>query len=199
MHTKWIVIDDTTVWRQYVLTIRTHNFSDAKQLIFTMTNHLVEIKNLKDLQSLQNLYKTNGPQSYIGYLTLGNYIGFFTQDPNVKHVRVYCLDGDYSDGTFVVTVSSLHFWVIWRLLSNLLHFQDRNRGYADTLNENFENLHRLLQLIDYSTGYRFLAIRPEVRSIINSSLQEIHVDIVSDNGAILYYLPREQAIKFDVE
>lgn len=72
-----------------------------------MSNSLSEIDR-RDLTKLLHLYKSNGAKSYIGYLTLSNYIGFFTQDPDIKHVKVYCLNGDFSDGTFIVTVSILH-------------------------------------------------------------------------------------------
>lgn len=69
-----------------------------------MPDTLMEI-NRNDLPILQNLYKLNGSKGCIGYMTIGNYIGFFKQDPAVKHVNVYCLNGDFGDGTFVITVS----------------------------------------------------------------------------------------------
>lgn len=69
-----------------------------------MANYLVEIDR-KELPILQHLYKSNGTKSYIGYMTLNNYIRWFEQDPDVKHIKVFCLNGDFSDGTFVLTVS----------------------------------------------------------------------------------------------
>lgn len=78
-------------------------------------------------------------------------------------------------------------------------FQDRNRAYADTLNASYENLSRLLQLIDYSKGYRFLAIRPDIQPVLTSSLQKANVEIISNDVAILYHLPKEEALKFDIE
>lgn len=71
----------------------------------TMTDTLMEIDR-NDLPNLQKLYKSNELDSCIGYMTIGNYIEFFEQDPSVKHLKVYCLNGDFSDGTFVITVSS---------------------------------------------------------------------------------------------
>lgn len=68
-----------------------------------MTDQLIEIGREK-LPILQNLFKSNGSLGYLGYMTIGNYIGFFDQDPNVKHVKIYCLNGEFSDGTFVITV-----------------------------------------------------------------------------------------------
>ncbi|XP_031627732.1 uncharacterized protein LOC116343668 [Contarinia nasturtii] len=75
---------------------------------------------------------------------------------------------------------------------------DRNRAYADTLNPSHDNLFRLLQLIDYSTGYRFLGIRPEIHPILVEALRNANVEIMSDNVAILYHLPKEEALKFNV-
>lgn len=164
-----------------------------------MADALVEIGR-KDLPTLRDIYKSNGFKSYIGYMTLNNYIGFFEQDVNVKHVNIYCLNGDFTDGTFVVTVniSSIKFdciWVDW----DLLYFQDRNRAYADTLNQSYDNLSRLLYLIDYSKGFIFLAIRPEIRGVLRSALQKMNVDIRSDNRTILYRLPKEEALQLNVE
>lgn len=70
----------------------------------TMTDTLIEI-NRNDLPTLQKLFRSHESKNDISYMTLGNYIGFFEQDPSVKHVNVYCLNGDFSDGTFVITVN----------------------------------------------------------------------------------------------
>ena len=59
----------------------------------------------KDCQKLKNLYTPDGSKSYIAYTTIDNYIRWFEQDPNVKHVKIFSLNGDFSDGTFVVTVN----------------------------------------------------------------------------------------------
>lgn len=71
-----------------------------------MTDKLVEIE-FKDLQNLKNLYIPDGTKSYIAYTTIDNYIRWIEQDPNVKLVKFFCLNGDFSDGTFVVTVKTL--------------------------------------------------------------------------------------------
>lgn len=69
-----------------------------------MTDNLVEI-NQNDLPILRNLFESSGSNGDIGRMTINNYIGFFKQDPSVKHVKVFCLNGDFSDGTFVITVN----------------------------------------------------------------------------------------------
>lgn len=59
----------------------------------------------KDLPILLNLYKRNDLKHYIAYTTIENYIRWIEQDVNDKNVKFFCLNGDFSDGTFVVTVS----------------------------------------------------------------------------------------------
>lgn len=71
-----------------------------------MTDRLVEIQR-KDLSVLCDLYIQSGTKNYISYTTIDNYIRWFQQDPNVKHIKVFCLNGDFSDGTFVITVSMI--------------------------------------------------------------------------------------------
>lgn len=74
-----------------------------------MANNLVEVRR-EDLPILRNMYKSKGSKGYIGYMTLGNYISWFEQDPNVRHIKVFCLNGDFADGAFVVTVNmSINF------------------------------------------------------------------------------------------
>lgn len=54
-------------------------------------------------------------------------------------------------------------------------------------------------MIDYSKGFRFLGIRPEIRIELKSTLSQMNVAVESDNEAILYHFPRDEAIQFKVE
>ncbi|XP_031631312.1 uncharacterized protein LOC116345775 isoform X2 [Contarinia nasturtii] len=130
----------------------------------TKPDQLVEI-NQKDLKRLQNLYKPDGYKRYITYTTIENYIRWLKQDPNLKDVKFFCLNGDFTDGTFVVTVQ----------------------------------LHRLLSLINYSNGCIFTGIRTDLKPVIIDALKEVNVNIALDRTSLLYYLPKEEALKFDVE
>lgn len=69
-----------------------------------MSDKLVEIFR-NDLPALKAIFKSNGAKNYIGCVTIQNYIRSFKQNPKVDDVRIYCLNGDFSDGTFVVTVN----------------------------------------------------------------------------------------------
>lgn len=71
-----------------------------------MADRLVEMK-IEDLAKLQELYKParSVKDGYIGLMTIESHIRWLKQDPQLKNVRFFCLNGDYSDGTFAVTVS----------------------------------------------------------------------------------------------
>lgn len=70
-----------------------------------MTDRLVEISR-DDWPRLKELYTPDGSKSYLAYTTIDSCIRCLDQDPNYEHFKVYCLNGDFSDGTFVATVSS---------------------------------------------------------------------------------------------
>lgn len=92
--------------------------STLRQPMSKMTDTLVEI-NRNDLPILQNLFRITGSKGCVGCMTIGNYIGFFKQDPTVKHVNVYCLNGDFNDGTFVITVSIFTSQLMFRMLHTI--------------------------------------------------------------------------------
>ena len=63
--------------------------------------------------NLQEKYLANWPRHMLGYYTIDNFIKWQKIDSNIKNLNCYCLDGDWSDGTFVFIVSlSVHFSII---------------------------------------------------------------------------------------
>lgn len=58
----------------------------------------------KDLPLLKSLYTPDGSKCYVTYIAIDTYIRWFETDPNVKHIKFFCLNGDFSRGTFIVTV-----------------------------------------------------------------------------------------------
>lgn len=75
--------------------------------ISKMTDRLVQIQ-YSDLPALKKLYTPDGSKSYIGYMTIDIYTQLLEKDPDEKkYVKFYCLNGDFSDGTFIVTVCIL--------------------------------------------------------------------------------------------
>lgn len=77
-----------------------------------MTDRLTEIA-VVDLPKLRDLYKpvAGVTKSYIAFTTIENYIDWYNQDPNLSTVKVYCLNDDFSDGTFALIVSYLIAWM----------------------------------------------------------------------------------------
>lgn len=71
--------------------------------------------------------------------------------------------------------------------------------YTDTLNKSHDNLLRLLKLFDFSNGFTFLNIRPEIGLVVKKVLQDANVEIVDDDMTFLYRLPQEDALKLDVQ
>ena len=72
-----------------------------------MENKLTEI-NRKDLVLLRDLYNPNEVDTYTGFTTIDTYLRWFVQNPgdtlNNSKVKFYSLNGDFSRGTYVVTV-----------------------------------------------------------------------------------------------
>lgn len=71
-----------------------------------VADRLVEIQE-KDLSLLKNMYTSkDGSRTNIAYVTIDNYMRWIEEDPNESNfINFYCLNGDFSDGTFIVKVS----------------------------------------------------------------------------------------------
>lgn len=69
-------------------------------------DRLVEIEK-KDFCILKNLYASkNGSRTSIAFSTIDTYIRWIEKDPNEsRYIKFFCLNGDLSDGTFIVIVS----------------------------------------------------------------------------------------------
>lgn len=68
------------------------------------TDCLIEVPR-QDWPKLRDLYIPGKSRSYIAYTALESYIQWITLDADVKHVKVYALNGDFSDGTFAIIVN----------------------------------------------------------------------------------------------
>lgn len=67
------------------------------------------------------------------------------------------------------------------------------------MSESSDNLHRLLQLLDYALGYFFISIRSEIRQAFKDALETANVKIAHEYVNLLYHLPKEIAITFNEE
>lgn len=69
-----------------------------------MDNRLVEIESEK-WEELKVLYEPETSETILGLSTINNYIRWIKRDASLSHLAFYSLNGDWSDGTFVVVVS----------------------------------------------------------------------------------------------
>lgn len=52
-------------------------------------------------------------------------------------------------------------------------------------------------MIDYTIGYFFLSVRGELRPIFNEALEKANIGIGHEFKNLFYYLPKEDALKFN--
>lgn len=142
-----------------------------------MLDKLVEIP-VADWPALRDLYKEDWPRNHVGYYTLDNFIRWVNLDPNIKHLKVLSLNGDWSDGTFVII--------------------DRYQLFLNSLNPSNEKLVTALNLLDWTNGYKVSSFlqrhRPAVLDVVESKKLEKEYDSLT----VLYYLPRADAEQFDI-
>lgn len=58
----------------------------------------------KDWDSLKDVYLPETPKTVLGLSTISNYIRWIEQESTFENLDFYSLNGDWSDGTFVVLV-----------------------------------------------------------------------------------------------
>lgn len=68
-----------------------------------MSEKLLKIDR-KNWIKLRDLYSPNDPKTLLGHCVVENYIQWFEKNPNCQNIVFYCLNGDWSDGTFVAIV-----------------------------------------------------------------------------------------------
>jgi hypothetical protein len=67
-------------------------------------DQLIEIP--KDsLVQLRDLFKKDWPKNHVGFYTVDNYIRWLQKEGEIKNLKIYSLNGDWSDGTFLVVVT----------------------------------------------------------------------------------------------
>lgn len=71
---------------------------------------LVEIP-LEGLIVLCEMYKRNWPEQEIGFYILTNFIKWLEKKLFLENFHAYSLNGDWSDGTFVIVVSTCEVYM----------------------------------------------------------------------------------------
>lgn len=107
------IVQWTLEWKLKVsiLVYPEHSFGVSRltSKLFRMmqTDRLVEI-NREDLRLLRSFYTPNSFKNVIACMTIDNYIRWFEEDPEIEGYKFFCLNGDFSDGTFILLVSICH-------------------------------------------------------------------------------------------
>lgn len=58
-----------------------------------------------DWSVLRDKFLIDWPKNMLGYYTVDNFVRWKSYEPDIEHLNLYALDGDWSDGTFVAVVS----------------------------------------------------------------------------------------------
>lgn len=72
---------------------------------------LVEIPPV-EWPNLQELFKVNWPVNVVAFYTIQNYINWFKKEPSLPNIKFYSLNGDWSDGTYIIVVCDVILWLI---------------------------------------------------------------------------------------
>lgn len=55
--------------------------------------------------ALRDKFKVDWPKHLTGYCTVDNFIRWAQFQPDIKNLHLYCLNDDWSDGTYAAIVS----------------------------------------------------------------------------------------------
>jgi sRNA-binding regulator protein Hfq len=130
-----------------------------------------------DWPELRDIYLPEWPKNIYAYNLLDNYLNWIKRDPKIKNLKVYSLNGDWRDGTFVVI--------------------DRYQIFINTLEESQERLRILLDLIDWSKGFQVHAVLKRYRPMIMEMIQQKNLVVELEFKTYMQYLPKEEAEHFD--
>lgn len=74
-----------------------------------MSDKLIEIP-IESLPKLRDLYRVDWPAYITACYTVDTCIQWFSKNPNLKDIRILCLNGNWrEDGTFIMVVSLKYF------------------------------------------------------------------------------------------
>lgn len=104
-----------------------------------LKNFLLEIP-VADWPALKDMYVDNWPENYSTYFAIDNGMNLKQRDPvNYKNeIQLFSLNGDWSDGTFILLVSFAHkylsdsmvcllsFWIILGKFMEFMKFLNSN-------------------------------------------------------------------------
>lgn len=170
------------------------NMSEAIEV----ANQLVKLDRA-DWPSLRELYIRNWPVHFIGYLTVDTFIRWTKKQPDIQDVCIYSLNGDWSDGTFICTVSKYTILIKCAFanqicsLYRIFHTQHRNQLFINTLNPSIDRLCALVSLVDWSVTPLCSTILNKHRAAIDKTVADNRLGTFYDTLTNVYYMPSKEA------
>lgn len=126
---------------------------------------------------LRDLFLPDWPRNIYAYNLLENYIRWLGKDPNIKNLKIYALNDDWSDGTFVVV--------------------DRYQLFLNTMDDNQVRLRKLMSLLDWSKGFQVHAVLKRYRPLIMEMVEKKNLAVELEFHTYMQYLPHDEAEHFD--
>lgn len=71
-----------------------------------MPNYTITEISREDLPKLRDLYNRSDPSTILGYGVIENYLRWFQLNPDYNDAKFYCLNENWTDGTFIALVRS---------------------------------------------------------------------------------------------
>ncbi|KAH8413100.1 hypothetical protein KR009_007933 [Drosophila setifemur] len=145
-----------------------------------MSLQLEEI-GLEDLREFQKLYKQSWPKYCQEFYCLDNFIGFLTKEPEIKNLRCFTLNTKQArnEGCFVIV--------------------DRYQLFAGSLNNTNGLLQQLLDLLDWSGGYKCSSIPQRHIQALDKVVESKKLSLAFRDPTDLFYMKAEDALKLKVK
>lgn len=149
---------------------------------------------------LRDKFAPNNSESFLGFSTIDFYIRLLESEPNLPEAvtEIYCLNGDWSDGTFVIVVRQ---WLCI-LMSDFPYLQLQDsfspeaRVYLGTAAESRDRLYRLLKVVSYPPRSLFSNVLSKEYEVLAKSAFERNFTVTPYTDSVFYILRYEQALKY---
>lgn len=83
--------------------------------------------------------------------------------------------------------------------STFLPIQDRYQIFLNSLSESNEKLTKILDLLDWSRGFKISTFREKQRSAVVDTIDARNLSREFDSETLVYYKPKEDSLKMTVE
>ncbi|XP_022232625.2 uncharacterized protein LOC111081018 [Drosophila obscura] len=141
----------------------------------------LKVMRLLQLQAYQKLYKNSWPKFCAEYYCLDNFIEFLKADPQIKHLKLFTLEGEQAsaDALFVIV--------------------DRYQLFVGSLNHTNGLLQQALQLLDWSAGFKCSSIPCRHIEAVDNVVRFKQLNLEFRDFTDLFYMKAADALKLRVE